>query len=315
MKVKFVDFWPGFDPHDNFLLEHLKHVGDFTTDDEPDVIFFSCYGVEHRRFATPRVFYSAENQRPDFTGCDFAITLDYNSHPHHFRYPLFAVYSDIYDWWHVLTRQQSDAALRESWKSKSKFCCMVVSNGESWRRLDFFDKLSSVKRVDSGGRFRNNVGGPVPDKLKFIKDYRFVISFENSSHPGYTTEKLVEPLVTGCIPIYWGNPELGREFNTNRFLVAKGSHSDDQLIETIIAIDENPELALTYLREPVFPNNQRPSELSAEQLRAFLAMVTTKCGTITPVATIPRMRAAHLIKRKFNTLIYYVKQRMNLHFR
>lgn len=315
MKVKFVDFWPGFDPTDNFLLAHLNDLGEFTIDDEPDVVFFSCYGVAHRKFSKPRIFYSAENQRPDFTACDFAITLDYNPHPRHFRYPLFAVYSDIYQWWNKLTHQQSDTDLLASWQSKSKFCCMVVSNGMSRRRNDFFDKLSTIKSVDSGGRFRNNVGGPVPDKLTFIRDYRFVIAFENSSHPGYTTEKLVEPLVTGAIPIYWGNPLLSREFNLKRFLVAKDSCSDDRLIQIILSIDANPDLALTYLREPVFPNNQRPKALSPDLLRAFLARALTQCQSITPVATVPHMRALHLIKRRVNQLLYLSKQQLGLNFR
>jgi hypothetical protein len=174
MKIKFVDFWQGFDPNANFLLEHLRQIGDFTTDDNPDVVIYSCYGAEHRNFKTPRIFFSAENQRADFTACDFAITFDYTNHPRHFRYPLFAVYADIYDWWPKLTQSSSDASHLSAWQSKTKFCCMVVSNGKCKRRNKFFDKLSSVAKVDSGGRYQNNIGGPVSDKLAFIENYRFL---------------------------------------------------------------------------------------------------------------------------------------------
>ena len=72
--------------------------------------------------------------------------------------------------------------------------------------MDFFVKLSKYKQVDSGGRTLNNIGGPVEDKMEFIKDYRFVISFENAEYPGYTTEKIIQPMFVDSIPIYWGNP-------------------------------------------------------------------------------------------------------------
>lgn len=315
MKVRFVDFWPGFDPRDNFLLNHLKTIGDFTVDDEPDVLFYSCYGNEYRKFKIPRLFYSAENLRPDFSACDFAITFDYNSDPRHFRYPLFAVYSDIYDWWPQLLQHRSDSELLEEWQKKSKFCAIVVSNGQSQRRNDFFRKLNAAKQVDSGGRFMNNVGGPVPDKLAFIRDYRFVISFENSSYPGYTTEKLVEPLLTGAIPIYWGNPAVAKEFNSDRFLVAQDAANDSHLIDTILAIDKNPELALPYLRQPVFPNNQRSRQLVTETLCQFLSDALNLCSSIRPVAIIPEMRALHFIKRQAADLRYRLKAALGKTYR
>ena len=52
----------------------------------------------------------------------------------------------------------------------------------------------------------------VSNKMDFIKDYKFVISFENSSNPGYTTEKLIEPMLVNSIPIYWGNTEVGARY-------------------------------------------------------------------------------------------------------
>ena len=37
------------------------------------------------------------------------------------------------------------------------------------------------------------------------------IAFENSSFPGYTTEKIFEPMLEGSIPIYWGNPRVDED--------------------------------------------------------------------------------------------------------
>ena len=54
--------------------------------------------------------------------------------------------------------------------------------------------------------------------MDFIKDYKFVISFENSSYPGYTTQKLIEPMLVNSSPIYWGNKSVGKDFNTKSFI-------------------------------------------------------------------------------------------------
>src|SRR5262249_55166951 len=48
--------------------------------------------------------------------------------------------------------------------------------------------------------------------------YKFVIAFENSSLSGYNTEKLTHAIEADCVPIYWGDPEIGRSFNTRRFV-------------------------------------------------------------------------------------------------
>ena len=35
--------------------------------------------------------------------------------------------------------------------------------------IDFFHKLNEYKKVDSGGKYLNNIGKPVVDKMDFIK--------------------------------------------------------------------------------------------------------------------------------------------------
>lgn len=87
-------------------------------------------------------------------------------------------------------------------------------------RERFFDKLSTYKRVDSGGKWRNNIGGlldlqydnkkddMLDIKQKWLEGYKFNICFENSSYLGYLTEKLFDAYNAGCIPIYWGDTSL-----------------------------------------------------------------------------------------------------------
>ena len=66
---------------------------------------------------------------------------------------------------------------------------MSNTKNSSNERGEVFDLLKAYKTVSSGGKWRNNVGEPVADKLGFQSKHKFAIAFENNSHPGYLTEK------------------------------------------------------------------------------------------------------------------------------
>ena len=96
-------------------------------------------------------------------------------------------------------------------------------------------------------------------KIQFLKQYKFNIAFENASLPGYTTEKLVEAMAARCLPIYWGNPLIQREFNSKSFLNYFDFQDEDALIERIIELDESDALYRQCMAEPYFHQN-RPNE-------------------------------------------------------
>jgi hypothetical protein len=256
IKINFVDFWPGFSKTNNYFYNLLIQKYNVIIDENPELLFYSCYNSDYLKYKCTRIFYSPENIRPDFTACDFAFSFDYNKRKNHFRLPLYSLFIEDYEMLnHLQTLKTRDEAT-SVWSAKSKFCCMVVSNGDSPDRLDFFKKLSKIKNVDSGGGVLNNVGGKVPDKLEFIKDYKFVISFENSSFDGYTTEKIVQPIFKDCIPIYWGNRLIHSDFNSSRFLNYNDFSSVDKLIEKLLEIDRNDELGIEILMQQTFSANK-----------------------------------------------------------
>ena len=252
IKINFVDFWPGFNKTNNYFYNLLIQKYKVIIDEDPELLFYSCYNSDYLKYKCTRVFYAPENIRPDFSACDFAFSFDYNKRKNHFRLPLYSLFIDDYEMLnHLQTIKTRDEATRV-WSTKSKFCCMVVSNGDSAKRLNFFKKLSKIKKVDSGGGVLNNVGGKVADKLEFIKDYKFVISFENSSFDGYTTEKIVQPFFKDCIPIYWGNKLVNKDFNKKRFIDYNDFSSEEELISKLLEIDQNDELGIGMLMQPTF---------------------------------------------------------------
>ena len=268
LKIKFTDFYDGFVWNGHCLYKYLNQYFELELSDTPDLIIYSCYGTEFLKYSCPRIFYTAENIRPDFRFCDFAVSFDYNYNQNHFRLPLYSVYFTNQN----LTKARDAKSLLNK---KTSFCSFVVSNAtETEERINFFHELSKYKQVASGGKYANNVGGPVANKRDFIGKYLFNIAFENSSHPGYTTEKIAEPWLEGCIPIYWGDPEITRDINPDCFINMHDYASFDAAIAHIKEVDASPELQTKYLSAPFFKNNEVPEylqdEVIAQKLKCFI---------------------------------------------
>ena len=257
IRIYFVDFWKGFDPGDNFFINRLKlHYNVVLDVDQPELLFYSYNGIQHFKYdKSITIYFSGENDVPDFNLCDYAISF----HPiqfedRHLRLPLFVLYTCFTDL--DKSNISSSAELLHR-----KFCAFVVSNskGADSKREDLFHKLSKYKKVDSGGRYLNNTGSPVTDKLEFISGYKFVIAFENSAASGYTTEKLIEPLAVNSVPIYWGNPNVNQDFNSKSFVNAADFKSLDELVQEIIRLDNDNAAYLNMVQEPPFTNSQKNS--------------------------------------------------------
>lgn len=282
IKINFVDFWSGFNKTNNYFYNLLVQKYNVIIDENPDLLFYSCYSNQYLNYKCARIFYTGENIKPDFLACDFAFSFEYTTRKNHFRLPLYSLYIDHHNMLDQLQVISSREEARRIWRAKTKFCCMVVSNPNSSKRLEFFNNLSKVKQVDSGGSVLNNVGGSVTDKSEFIKDYKFVISFENFAHDGYTTEKILEPIHEDCIPIYWGNKLVDKDFNTKRFIDYSKFESEKELIATLLEIDKNEELAIDMLLQPTFNLNKLSHEEEHQQVLRIL------CGIIenpkTPIA-------------------------------
>jgi hypothetical protein len=148
----------------------------------------------------------------------------------------------------------------------------MVSNGTAVERIDFFNKISQYRGVDSGGRYLNNIGSPiqpgVDNKLDWMRNYKFSITFENSSYPGYTTEKLMHALITDTIPIYWGNPLAGLDFNPKAFINCHDFKSFDEVIELVKEIDQNDSLYREYLSQPFLKDNVETDFCKEENILA-----------------------------------------------
>jgi hypothetical protein len=224
VKVGVARFWSGATAEElvELLVPDLADECEFSYAGDPDLLLYGPYPGSLPRGGFTRVFIGCENVRPDLSECDWAFGVGHEETVQDARYMRFVRWGDA----SALVNRGTDPelALRE----KTRFCVFLYSNPVYYREA-FFKALSTYKPIDAPGRSMNNMPAidAVPGrfdwktKVDFLRQYKFVIAFENSSFPGYNTEKLTHAIEADTLPIYWGDPEIERSFNVRRFINAR----------------------------------------------------------------------------------------------
>ncbi|MDD4354263.1 MAG: glycosyltransferase family 10, partial [Candidatus Nanoarchaeia archaeon] len=235
-----------------------------------------------------------ENIRPNMKKCNYAFGFDYEEKiksQNYVRLPLYAYFGAGEN---LTTKKNPSKIIKE----KTKFCNYAYSK-DAKERVEFFKELSKYKKIDSPGRSMNNSPPITPanlsiflkplqfaesftgkypissmisrhfsnwrkDVINYQRQFKFTIAFENSSYPGYTTEKIYHPMLANSIPIYWGNPEVRREFNTKSFVNWHDYNDNKKVADVIIDLDTNNKKYIKILNQPWF-NKNKPNKWCGEE--------------------------------------------------
>ena len=270
IKVAFVDFEPGFVPEKSLLYRILLQNYQVELSKKPDYVFYSSYGERHLRYDCIRIFYTREDISPDFNFCDYAIGLDYITlGDRYFRFPAYYLDRGTFGLMNDKTYFTSDNI-----RSKGCFCGFWYRSDESTPERElFFERLSQYKEIDAAGELHNSLEGVVSEKGPFLANCKFSIAFESCSQPGHTSDVLMQAFAAQTIPIYWGNPFIGREFNTQAFVNCHDFHSWSEVIEAVRRIDGSDELYLKMMRTPALTGPERDIDRMEENLQAFLRSI------------------------------------------
>jgi len=293
IKINFENLWggEGIEAWRNTFFPFLNEHYDFILSSDPDfVIFSNTYGrgMPDLKCRAQRIFFMGEVIDVDMSKCEWAFGYNYVTHPRYYRMPYYVnrlLYTGIpFD-----SLLKGNITVDKIIKEKAKFCNFLFSNTkDGGTRNAFFKRLSKYKKVDSAGESLNNTGKVLPgrahrkegnrrtypEKMEFLKRYKFTIAFENDRGSrakesiGYVTEKLVEPMLVDSIPIYWGNPRIGEEFNTKSFISYHDFDSEKAVINRIIEIDNDDGLYRKMLGEPWLHGNKLSKELDIGMLTA-----------------------------------------------
>jgi len=292
IKVDFKYFPREASKEDNFFQNFSKKYFDTEISNTPDFVFFSTFTGEKTKNIPQlegnfeKIFWTGENIRIDMKKCDYAFGYEYEEEinsSNYMRLPLYAYYGAGKE---LIQKKNPE----EIMKQKTRFCNYTYSK-DAKERVDFFNELSKYKKIDAPGKSMNNsppimsqkyslilkplraieslgkkyylssllsrhCGNWRQDIISFQKNYKFTVAFENSSYPGYTTEKIYHPMVAGSIPIYWGNPEIGRDFNTKSFVNWHEYNDSKKVADKVIELDQDNKKYFKMLEEPWFNENK-----------------------------------------------------------
>jgi len=118
-------------------------------------------------------------------------------------------------------------------KRKTKNLSIIASSkkdtvGQSMRH-EIISKFNKSLQMDLYGLGYN----AIDNKSTALSDYRFSIVIENVKSDYLFTEKLIDCLVTGTIPIYWGANKIDDFFDTSGFFKFNNIEELDIIFENL----------------------------------------------------------------------------------
>ena len=149
--------------------------------------------------------------------------------------------------------------------------------GSDWDKLDALPKLWQ-KRLKKVLDKLNPKSIRRKDKIMKIASFRFAICFENTSYPGYLTEKIIDCFAAGVIPIYLGTPDITRLVPANSFINMRNFRSFSRLHKYLTNISQ-PEALEIISKGRDFLKSPKGKLYSHESIAKFilkLAIETAK---------------------------------------
>ncbi|KAL3968256.1 4-galactosyl-N-acetylglucosaminide 3-alpha-L-fucosyltransferase [Sarotherodon galilaeus] len=132
--------------------------------------------------------------------------------------------------------------------SKNKLVCWIVSNWNPGHvRVKYFNELQKHVKVHAYGRaFGKHISDN--DFMPTITSCKFYLSFENSVHKDYITEKLFNPLSVGTVPVVLGPTRQDYEkiVQGDAFIHVDDFSSPKDLADYLLLLDKNEEMYLRY---------------------------------------------------------------------
>lgn len=107
----------------------------------------------------------------------------------------------------------------------------IIASSKTWtigHRL----RHEVIKKYDNliDGKFGSGYKY-VKNKIEALKDFRFSIVIENSKKNNYFTEKIIDCIKTGTIPIYWGCNNIDKFLNPKGIITFKEIEDLDSILK------------------------------------------------------------------------------------
>lgn len=148
----------------------------------------------------------------------------------------------------------------DKFTSTNRYMSFIVSRIPLLTKL-FAPKFSSYK-------------GQVESKFETLRNYKFAICYENARDiPGYITEKIFDCFFAGCVPVYWGAPNIGIHIPKNCFVDRRDFSSNEELYSYLkkISVEEYEQIQMNIVNY-IFSTKSAPfrAETFSEVIAGYL---------------------------------------------
>jgi len=276
IKIKCVGFWPWFTEEGNYILDLIKENFDLEiceNKEKADYIFCCCgfgYPYEYVKYPQPRIMFSGENYVPDFNLIDYGVSVyPIEFLDRHVYLPGFMGHKDYFELPNF--RNVTKKILKE----KIYFANLITGDDDiNHMRSKLFYKLSEYKRVESCGKYLNNMENGFrveygKTKIPFQEKTKFTICVNSTNQEGFITEKIFDAFKSNTIPIYFGSSTVKDIFNDKAYINCSDYDNLDDVLERVKELDMDDEKYIAMLREPIFKNENFLQE-KHEELKRFV---------------------------------------------
>lgn len=245
--------------------EELTKFADIVIDSNADLLFAKespssmAEFYKLKKSDQIKIFSATEAVSPNFNEFDFAMGFDPLIYGERYirrntlhRFKNFFNYDPIFE----PTLEKREFQFR-------KPASFIYSNSNAHKnRDDFYRKLQKKLPVDSFGKHLQTIkvssesSNWRESKIEIEKMYKFSIAIENAYHLGYTSEKIITSFLAGAIPLYWGNPEIEKDFNPERFINLHNFRTLELSVDFIVDLEKNTDQIMSILEKPVLTSTQ-----------------------------------------------------------
>lgn len=281
MKVYVFGFWDGFLENTNAVnFSAFKNLFEkvFQTDieigntpEECDILLETIFEKNTQLYSKPWKYsflFSGESRLNPWHKDYTCVLYGERNHDNVINMPLFIPYLVSSQLWNTCASPPVKIT-----EPPPKDVCVIISNPDGKERNAFLEKLEQQNiRVDYAGKYKNNTTCcshyyNTPEFSDFIRQYKFIVSMENSKGDTYITEKITHGFISNTIPIYWGSSRVTDYFQQGRFLQVQDTKNPNDVLNKMTELIQNPKKYMEMIRHPVLTEHCRNLDHIARDIR------------------------------------------------
>jgi hypothetical protein len=240
---------------------------------------------------------------------DIIITTKRDENPHDIYIPYYVLYAQQYQK-QIGTLFEPTVPYRTSfdeWQTRS-FAVFAYSNDNTTRytgcanrslfyqlmlkkigsRVHNLGKQCSNNKILTTDNKKNENGDYYYYNDDLYKKYKFVIAFENCQIRGYISEKMINPLLGGAIPIYLGSNDVNDHINPDCFINVAKYASFEDCIDDIVALEQDTKRVMKMLNATPFLHDTYLDYMKLKGGQLWPHLLNTPLGYLIPIIrTIP----------------------------